>query len=160
MNTRLLPLRFQENLSAELADFDPPHLHLAPSYRVTRVKFSGDLWRQRTTMCPQKSEPLNILQQQPQICSNLNKILRTQDDICYKHYYVVSYKFALTLLKYEFLNNITHKSWVSIAVDVNQNSQNVQPCSVANSLGWWSRVSQLTIAQPSHGHGGLGTVLL
>jgi len=35
-----------------------------------------------------KSEPLNILQQRPQICSDLNKILHTQDDICYKHYYV------------------------------------------------------------------------
>ena len=58
----------------------------------------------------QKSEPLNILQQQPQICSDLNKILHTQDDFCYKHYYIVSYKSALTLLKYEFLNNITHTS--------------------------------------------------
>jgi len=73
----------------------------------------------------QKSEPLNILQQQPQICSDLNKILHTQDDIYYKHNYTVSYKSALTLLKYEFLNSITHKSWVSIAVDVSQNSQNV-----------------------------------
>jgi len=61
----------------------------------------------------QKSEPLNILQQQPQICSDLNKILHTQDDIYYKHYYTVSYKSVLILLKYEFLNNITHKSWVS-----------------------------------------------
>ena len=58
----------------------------------------------------QKSEPLNILQQQPQICSDLNKIFHTRDDICYKHYYIVSYKSALTLLKYEFLNNITRKS--------------------------------------------------
>ena len=58
----------------------------------------------------QKSEPLNILQQLPQICSDLNKILHTQEDICCKHYYLVSYKSALTLLKYEFLNNITHKS--------------------------------------------------
>ena len=55
------------------------------------------------TVCPQKSEPLNILQQQPQICSDFNKILHTQDDICYKHYYTVSYKSALTLLKYDFL---------------------------------------------------------
>ena len=62
------------------------------------------------TVCPQKSEPLNILQQQPQICSDFSKILHTQDDICYKHYYIVSYKSALTLLKYEFLNNITYKS--------------------------------------------------
>ena len=83
----------------------------------------------------QKSEPLNILQQQPQIYSDLNKILHTQDDICYKYYYIVSYKSALTLLKYEFLNIITHKSCVSIAVDVSQNSQNVQPCSVANPVG-------------------------
>jgi len=112
------------------------------------------------TVSSKKSEPLNILQQQLQICSDLNKILHTQDDICYKHYYIVSYKSALTLLKYEFLNNITHKPWVSIAVDVSQNSQNVQPCLVANPLGWWSRVSQLTIVQPSHGHGGLGTLLL
>ena len=38
------------------------------------------------TMCPQKSEPLNILQQQLQICSDLNEILHTQDDIyfCYR----------------------------------------------------------------------------
>ena len=71
----------------------------------------------------QKSEPLNILQQQPQICSDLNEILHTQDDICYKHYYIVSYKSALTVLEYEFLNNITHKSRVSTAVDVSQNSQ-------------------------------------
>jgi len=35
------------------------------------------------------------------------KILHTQDDICCKHYYIVSYKSALTLLKYEFLNSIT-----------------------------------------------------
>jgi len=52
--------------------------------------------------CVPKSEPLNILQQQPQMWSDLNKILHTQDDICYKHYYTVSYKSALTLLKYEF----------------------------------------------------------
>ena len=51
----------------------------------------------------QKSDPLNILQQQPQICSDFNKNLLTQDDICCKHYYIVSYKSALTLLKYEFL---------------------------------------------------------
>jgi len=49
----------------------------------------------------QKSEPLNILQRQPQICSDLNKILHIQDDICYKHYYMVSYKSVLTLLKYD-----------------------------------------------------------
>ena len=55
--------------------------------------------------CVPKSEPLNILQQQPQICSDLNKILHTQDNLCYKHYYIVSYKSALTLLKYDFLNN-------------------------------------------------------
>jgi len=77
------------------------------------------------TRVSQKSEPHNILQQQPQIRSDLNKILHTQDDICYRHYYVVSYKSALTLLRYEFLHNVTLNSRVSIAVDVGQNSQNV-----------------------------------
>ena len=37
------------------------------------------------TVCPKKSEPLNILQQQPQICSDLNKILHTQGDIYFCH---------------------------------------------------------------------------
>ena len=74
-------------------------------------------------LCVPKKWAPYILQQQPQICSDLNIILHAQDDICYKHYYVVSYKSALTLLKYEFLNNITHKSWVSIAVDVSHSEQ-------------------------------------
>ena len=38
-----------------------------------------------TTVCPKKSEPLNILQQQPQICSDLNKILHTQETVSYAH---------------------------------------------------------------------------
>jgi len=36
----------------------------------------------KSIVCPKKCEPLNILQQQLQICSDLNKILHTQDDIC------------------------------------------------------------------------------
>ena len=64
------------------------------------------------TVCPKNSEPLNILQQQPQICSDLNKILHTQNDICYKHYYIVSYKSALTLLKYEYVTAVW-KNWTS-----------------------------------------------
>jgi len=32
----------------KVADFDPPHLHLAPTQGVTPVKFRGDLWRQKT----------------------------------------------------------------------------------------------------------------
>ena len=34
--------------SSKVADFDPPHLHLVPSYGVTPVEFRGDLWRQET----------------------------------------------------------------------------------------------------------------
>ena len=33
---------------SKVADFDPRHLHLAPSYGVTPVEFRGDLWRQKT----------------------------------------------------------------------------------------------------------------
>ena len=33
---------------SKVADFDPPHLHLAPPQGVTPVEFRGDLWRQKT----------------------------------------------------------------------------------------------------------------
>jgi len=33
---------------SKVADFDPPHLHLAPPYGVTPVEFRGDLWHQKT----------------------------------------------------------------------------------------------------------------
>ena len=32
----------------KVADFDPPHLHSAPSYGMTPVEFRGDLWHQKT----------------------------------------------------------------------------------------------------------------
>jgi len=32
----------------KVADFDPPHLHLAPLQGVTRIEFCGDLCRQKT----------------------------------------------------------------------------------------------------------------
>jgi len=38
-----------------------------------------------TTLCPKKVIPLNILQQPPQTCTDLNKILHTQDDIYFCH---------------------------------------------------------------------------
>jgi len=33
---------------SKVADFDSPHLHLAPSYGVTPVEFRGDLWLQKS----------------------------------------------------------------------------------------------------------------
>jgi len=33
---------------SQVADFDRPHLRLAPSEGVTPVEFRGDLWRQET----------------------------------------------------------------------------------------------------------------
>jgi len=38
-----------------------------------------------TTLCPKKVSPLNILQQQPQTCTDLNEILHTQDDTYFCH---------------------------------------------------------------------------
>jgi len=32
----------------KVADFDPPHLHLAPQQGVIPVEFRGDLWHQKT----------------------------------------------------------------------------------------------------------------
>jgi len=42
--------RFRDIASylSKVADFDPPHLHLAPPEEVTLVEFCGDLWRQKT----------------------------------------------------------------------------------------------------------------
>jgi len=33
---------------SKVADFEPPHLHLAPPWGVTPVEFRGDLWHQKT----------------------------------------------------------------------------------------------------------------
>ena len=33
---------------SKVADFDPPHLHLAPPQGVIAVEFHGDLWRQKS----------------------------------------------------------------------------------------------------------------
>ena len=33
---------------SKVADFDPPHLHLAPPHGVIPVEFRGDLWHQKT----------------------------------------------------------------------------------------------------------------
>ena len=33
---------------SKVADFDPPHLYLAPPQGVIPVEFRGDLWRQKT----------------------------------------------------------------------------------------------------------------
>ena len=33
---------------SKVADFDPPHLHLAPPLGVAPVEFHGDLWHQIT----------------------------------------------------------------------------------------------------------------
>ena len=42
--------RFRDIASylSKVADFDPPHLHLAPPQGVTPVEFRGDLWHQKT----------------------------------------------------------------------------------------------------------------
>jgi len=32
---------------SKVADFNPPHLHLAPPYGLTPVEFCGNLWRQK-----------------------------------------------------------------------------------------------------------------
>ena len=42
--------RFRDIASylSKVADFDPPHLHLAPPQGVTPVEFRRDLWHQKT----------------------------------------------------------------------------------------------------------------
>jgi len=42
--------RFRDIASylSKVADFDPPHLYLAPPQGVIPVEFRGDLWHQKT----------------------------------------------------------------------------------------------------------------
>jgi len=35
---------------SKVADFDPPHLHLAPPLGATPVEFRGDLWLQKSRL--------------------------------------------------------------------------------------------------------------
>ena len=44
--------RFQDiaGYLSKVADFDPPHLHSAPSQGMTPVEFRGDLWHQKTSV--------------------------------------------------------------------------------------------------------------
>jgi len=35
---------------SKVADFDPPHLHLAPPQGVVPVEFHGDLWQQKSSV--------------------------------------------------------------------------------------------------------------
>ena len=44
----LVPFSRYNRLFVEIADFDPPHLHVAPLQGVTPVEFRGDLWLQKT----------------------------------------------------------------------------------------------------------------
>ena len=45
MSVEILPIAMQKS---KVADFNPPHLRLAPRQGVTPVEFRGDLWRQKT----------------------------------------------------------------------------------------------------------------
>ena len=38
------------SILSKVADFDPPHLHLAPPQGVIPVEFRGDLWHQKTRL--------------------------------------------------------------------------------------------------------------
>ena len=44
--------RFRDRASylSKVADFDSPHLHLAPPQGVIPVEFRGDVWHQKTSL--------------------------------------------------------------------------------------------------------------
>jgi len=46
----LYRFRYIASYLLKVADFDPPHSHLAPPQGVIPVEFSGDLWHQNTTV--------------------------------------------------------------------------------------------------------------
>jgi len=48
-STLIKTTRFRDiiSYSSKVADFDPPHLHLAPPQGMTPVEFRGHLWRHK-----------------------------------------------------------------------------------------------------------------
>ena len=56
-----------------------------------------------STLCPKKVSPLNILQQPPQTCIDLNEILHTQDDIYFCHRRLIPFT------RRSILSNCCHK---------------------------------------------------
>ena len=69
---------------------------------------------QAYTLCPKKVSPLNILQQPPQTCTDLNEILHTQDDIYFCHRRQISYESLIPFTRCSILSNCCHKSQLPI----------------------------------------------
>ena len=77
-------------------------------YRLTRVvmengPLTGCVYV--CTLCPKKVSPLNILQQPPQTCTDLNEILRTQDDIYFCHRRQISQESLIPFTRCSILSN-------------------------------------------------------
>ena len=66
------------------------------------------------TLCPKKVSPLNVSQQPPQTCTDLNEILHTQDDICFCHRRQISQESLIPFTRCSFLSNCCHKSQLPI----------------------------------------------
>ena len=62
----------------------------------------------------QKSEPLNILQQQLQTCTDLTEILHTQDNIDCRHWRQILQEFIIPFTRFSILSNCCHKSQLPI----------------------------------------------
>jgi len=46
---------------SKVADFDPPHLYLAPPQGVNPVEFGGDLWLQKTRVLGLSCGVVNVI---------------------------------------------------------------------------------------------------
>ena len=67
----------------------PPFMPPPPDFRIPVNLCVLDLcfciFMLSCTVCPKKVSPLNILQQQPPTCTDLNEVLHTQDDKFHKN---------------------------------------------------------------------------
>ena len=84
--------REQTNRPSNTRDCVPPG--------VRRFDWKASKVNHQSIQCVPKSEPpKHFAIATAKLRSDSNKILHTQDDICYKHYYVVSYKSAFDFIE-------------------------------------------------------------
>ena len=82
--------------------------------KTTALSSSSSNSRSSTTLCPKKVSPLNISQQPPQTCTDLNEILHTQDDIYFCHRRQISLESLIPFTRCSILSNCCHKSQLPI----------------------------------------------
>jgi len=77
--------RFRDIASylSKVADFDPPHLHLAPRQGVIPVEFRGDLWHQKARVLGLSCRVVYVILRLAVLVEHTNKNITNEKN--YRH---------------------------------------------------------------------------